>query len=194
MWTVESGWNDSVCRSWLCSCKPASIGIIVVGFMVRGGGRRACPAKQSGGLPAAGGEGASDQSRSGIVIARTRHFRRSRRAFDVSRRRQGAITAVQLGACLDRASTDAERDAADIFSTTILNTRLANTCPEPSSCFGGQRSPITRMPIWSSSRSMMPLFCVFAYPSPADGKSKHILALQRTLTPLQRFRYPFYQS
>ena len=48
-----------------------------------------------------------------------RHFRRSRRAFEVARRCQGAIRAVQSGACLDRASADAERVAADIFSTTI---------------------------------------------------------------------------
>ena len=49
----------------------------------------------------------------------TSHFRRSRRAFDVARRCQGARTAAQLGVRLDRESTDADRVAAAIFSRTI---------------------------------------------------------------------------
>src|ERR1700722_10384528 len=48
-----------------------------------------------------------------------RHFRRSRRAFEVARRCQGAMRADQSGTCLERASTDADRVAADIFSSTI---------------------------------------------------------------------------
>jgi hypothetical protein len=46
-------------------------------------------------------------------------FRRRRRAFDLARTCQGASRAVQLGACRERAKTDAERVAADIFSNTI---------------------------------------------------------------------------
>jgi hypothetical protein len=45
IWTVESGWNDSVSRLWLCSWKPPSIGIVVARFMVQGGGHRASLAK-----------------------------------------------------------------------------------------------------------------------------------------------------
>jgi hypothetical protein len=47
------------------------------------------------------------------------HLRRRRRAFDLARTCQGARTAVQSARRLDRASTDAERVAADIFSSTI---------------------------------------------------------------------------
>jgi hypothetical protein len=48
------------------------------------------------------------------------HFRRNRRAFDFALRCHGARTAVQSGVRRDRARADAERVAADIFSSTIL--------------------------------------------------------------------------
>jgi hypothetical protein len=46
-------------------------------------------------------------------------FRRNRRALPLARTCQGASKAVNVGACRDRASTDAERVAATIFSNTI---------------------------------------------------------------------------
>jgi hypothetical protein len=46
-------------------------------------------------------------------------FRRNRRALALARTCQGASRAVHVGACPERANTDADRVAADIFSRTI---------------------------------------------------------------------------
>ena len=52
-------------------------------------------------------------------------FRRGRRAFAFARTCQGSRKAVQSEVCLDRASAEAVRKAADIFSSTIREPPLS---------------------------------------------------------------------
>ena len=56
------------------------------------------------------------------------------------------------------------------FSSTIREYSASEHPHRPPTGFGGQWSPMTRMPIRSSSRPTIPAFCVFVCSLPLDGK------------------------
>jgi hypothetical protein len=66
-----------------------------------------------------------------VVLSLPLHLRRNRRALAFARTCHGASKVLQSGICRDRASTEAVRVAADIFSSTIREYSTGEHLPRP---------------------------------------------------------------